>query len=346
MRWKKLNEIVSMYEKPVLGKVKSEKRYMALSVDKSTLKNKTKIGIAREITKSKGHPDIPGFVDESKLIIVKSEDLLNWIKISDLNINNIENIIEKISGEDKYFIGLEDPDIFVDELGIKHVYFTIAFKLKNRIGYKVYLGHAKGKSLENLTSTNPILGPLSGIDGFKETCISPFEFNGKKYILNEILVYNKNEDYSAVSLSTAKNIGKSWNYEKIILNSKEQNYSWIKGHASPCTLFSPNLISKNELLCGIVNGRETTKKIDGKQIYGKFRPGLFLFNPKTGEIPWVDSKPLFEDPDATTITFASEFVQTGKDKGILYCHVNDSFVRAYEIDAKELEKYLKSKVRF
>ena len=113
MSWKKLNEIVSMCEKPVLGKVKAEKRYMALSVDKSTLKDKTKLGIAREITKSQGHPDVPGFIDESKLIIVKSNDLLNWIKISDLKINNIESIIEKISGKDKYFIGLEDPDIFV-----------------------------------------------------------------------------------------------------------------------------------------------------------------------------------------------------------------------------------------
>ena len=41
-----------------------------------------------------------------------------------------------------------------------------------------------------------------------------------------------------------------------------------------------------------------------------------------------------------------DFVQTEKDKGVLYCHVNDSFVRAYEIDAKELRKYLKMTIRF
>ena len=201
-------------------------------------------------------------------------------------------------------------------------------------------------NLQDLTSTYPVLGPLDNIDGFKETCICPVNNTGFRYILNEILVYNKKEGYSAVSVSTTNNIGEPWKYEKIILNPKEQNYSWVRGHISPCTLFSPNLISKDKLLYGIANGRERTKKINGKQIYGKFRPGLFLFNPKTGEIPWVDKKPLIEDPDATTITFASDFVQTEKDKGVLYCHVNDSFVRAYEIDAKELRKYLKMTIRF
>ena len=87
------------------------------------------------------------------------------------------------------------------------------------------------------------------------------------------------------------------------------------------------------------------KILEGKKVYGKFRPGLFLFNPKTGEIPWVSPNPLFEDPKARTITFASDFLQISKHEGILYCHVNDSFVRAYEIDAKELKRYLKEKVK-
>ena len=48
-----------------------------------------------------------------------------------------------------------------------------------------------------------------------------------------------------------------------------------------------------------------------------------------------------EDPDAKNITFASDFVQ---DKKILYAHVDDSFIRAYEIDAKELKKLLPKKI--
>jgi len=65
-----------------------------------------------------------------------------------------------------------------------------------------------------------------------------------------------------------------------------------------------------------------------------------FFNPKTEEISWVSEEPLFEDPDATTITFASDFIQTSKNFGILYCHVNDSFVRGYKVNLKGLRKLL------
>ena len=75
---------------------------------------------------------------------------------------------------------------------------------------------------------------------------------------------------------------------------------------------------------------------------GDFAPGLALFNPKTGEIPWISSQPLFKDPKATTITFASEFLEINKEEGILYCHPNDSFVRAYKIKASALRKLLPS----
>lgn len=220
MAWIKLNNIVSMHEKPVLGKVKSKTRYMALSVDKSTLKEKLKLGVAREITKSKGHPDIPGFIDESKLIIVKSKDLLSWEKVSDLKIKGINKITEKLSGKDKYLIGLEDPDIFIDEKGIKHIYFTIAFKYRNKEGYKIYLGHASGNTLENLKATLPVLNPLTGIDGFKESCISPAKNNGYRYALNEAIIIDQ-EQYSSISLSKVTDIGKEWDYKKIIFNPKK-----------------------------------------------------------------------------------------------------------------------------
>lgn len=137
MVWKKINKVVSMFETPSLGTIKAETRYMALAVDKES-KNPYQ-GLAREITRSKGTPDKPGFIDESKLIIVESKNLLSWKKIKDLEIEGIDEILKQLAGDDKYFIGLEDPDIY-NEKGIKHVYFTIAFKYKEKVGYAVYLG--------------------------------------------------------------------------------------------------------------------------------------------------------------------------------------------------------------
>jgi hypothetical protein len=341
MRWKKLNSVVSYYEKPVLGTISGKNPIMALAIDKT---NKPLRGIARVITKRSGNVDIPGFVDQSKLIIVESKDGLNWKKIKDLKIKNIEKVIKKITKSDRYFIGLEDPDIIRDEKNLIHIYFSISFKLKNRVGYKVYLGHAQGTSLDSLKATKPVLNPNEKeIDGFKESCFSPVKSKNNKLVLNEIMVFpglDKGMGFSAVSLSLVKKPGKPWKCIKIVLNPKKMKYSWIKGHASPCRIFSPDLIVHKDLLVGIINGREPTKIVKGKKIYKKFRPGLFLFNPKTGEIPWISPKPLIEDPKATTITFASEVVPLNKQEIIIYAHPNDSFVRAYKINLGELKKLL------
>jgi len=340
MKKGKLNSIVSMYKQPVLGNVKSKKRFMALTIDKSTLNKKIKLGIAREIISSKGSVDVPGFIDKSKLIIVKSENLLKWKKVCDLKIKGINEVIKNLEKKDKYFIGLEDPDVY-NEKGVKHLYFTIPFKLKNKKKYVIYLGHAQGKSLEGLKGTDPLLGPINkDICGFKEIAISPRNFHLSE--MGIIKNQNKTEDVSVISLIKSKNLKDNWNFEKIILDPKKLKYNWVMGDLSPCC-FLPIQIKR--LLVGIINGRAPSKKIRDKLNYGKFRPGLILFNSKTGRIPWVSLEPLFEDPDATTITFASDFVKRGKDKGLLYCHVNDSFVRAYEVDLKELRKYVEKNLK-
>jgi len=342
----KINNIVSMYKEPVFGTVSAEKRVMALAIDKES-KNPI-LGLAREITRSRGSVDVPGFIDESKLIIVESLDGLKWKKVKDLEIEGIEEVIKKISGSDKYFIGLEDPDIWTDEKWVKHVYFTIAFKVLNKLDiYKIYLGHAFGKSLENLEATEAVLGPVGEeICGFKEACISP-EINGKRINLNEMGIMDGENWVSAISFSEAKEMSKPWKYLGITLDPRKMKYDWCKGHLSPCKLLPREFVSVDfdkDLLVGIVNGREKEKIIDGKKIYGKFNPGLILFNPKTGEIPRISSEPLFEDPDARTITFASDFFISEKKGGILYAHVNDSFVRAYKINPDELKKLLPEKI--
>ncbi len=340
MAWKKINEIVSYYEKPAFGTVSAEKRVMALSIDKES--SNPYRGLAREITRSnQNNPNVPGNIDESKLIIVESKDALSWTKVNDLEIEGIEEVIKKISGSDKYFIGLEDPDIWTDEKGVKHVYFTIAFKYRVQKGFEVYLGHASGKTLETLVATAPVLSPTEVSRGFKEVTISPKVYHGIRINLVEAQFVNqKGDDFSRIAAVEAADMSKPWNFKSFIDLDKIQ-YSWCIGETSPCVFLPEDFASlDNRLLVGIINGREKKQVVDGKKVYGKFRPGLILFNPETGEIPLVSPEPLFEDLKSTGVTFASDFLRTGKKEGILYCHVNDSFVRAYKINGKELQKMI------
>jgi len=324
-----------MYPEPALGSVDENIRYMALTVDYSTLNNKIKYGLARQITKSVGDIDKPGFVDESKLIVVKSGDLLKWEKDSDLKINGIEKIIDKLSKKDRYFIGLEDPDIWIDEkTNIKHIYFTIAFKYKEQKGHKLYLGHAQGKELISLSATKPV------IENNKEIAISPIKNKNFRYILTESWT-NKSEE--GIGLLKAKDMDKDWKFIGLALKPKEEDFSWCSKYASPCKLIDSSYTNIKDNLLSICTGHAQRQIKNGVEYRGDFLPGLFLFNPKTGEIPWIDSEYWFKDPDARIITFASDFIKISEEKGILYCHINDGFVRAYEVNLKELGKYVKEK---
>lgn len=351
MSWKKLNECSEIWDKPVLGseEQKDGKRYMALCID---LVNRNPYrGIARQIIDRRGSPDIPGFLDRSKLIIVESYDLLNWKIIGDLAMKGLEKVISELLGDakdEKDFIGLEDPDILVDESGKKHVYFTIPFKYKISHGvtdvhrYDVYVGHAEGNNLEQLTATKPVLGRVDNkIVGFKEICPSPIVNNGERFVLAETFVDRDGErKYSAISVSKARNLSKKWEYKKLVHDPEKESKYWCRGHSSPCRIFDPALLSSGKYLVGIMNGRETTEEIEGKKHYRKFRPGLFLFDAKSGDIVWVDNEPLLEDPIATTITFASELVCLNKKEAILYAHPNDSFVRAYKLNLQKIKERL------
>jgi hypothetical protein len=42
----------------------------------------------------------------------------------------------------------------------------------------------------------------------------------------------------------------------------------------------------------------------------------------------------------TSLTFASQFVETAPGEGILYAHVDDSFVRAYTLKAEWIKELL------
>ncbi len=332
MTTKKLNSAVTMYKEPALERTENQEHVMALAVDKSSRRRLN--GLARVIVKREGDVKVAGFIDRSQLYYVKSNDGLKWEQSGRLEIKGIDKIVNKCKKEGSDFIGLEDPDIWTDKNRNKHVYFTMPF-----IGYGLYLGHASGKDLEHLTATDPVLKPEfgNGISGFKEVAISPLEYRRSRINLAEAGA----GDNSIITVVRADNMGRDWEYLGVALHPVDTGYGWCAEHLSPCTFLPKEFIDYgNDLLVGIVNGREKSLRRGNKTIYRKFRPGLILYDYKTGEIPWISEEPLFEDPGAKTITFASDFLMKDKNEGILYAHVDDSFVRAYRIDARALKEFL------
>ena len=91
-----------MWEYPVLGSEdqKDGKRFMALCID-PTSKNPY-MGIARQVTHRKGSPDVEGFVDRSKLVSVKRNNLLNWEVVADLKIIGLEEMIKDLRKGNNY----------------------------------------------------------------------------------------------------------------------------------------------------------------------------------------------------------------------------------------------------
>lgn len=337
MKWLKLNSVVEMYNKPVY---KKNHPVMALATTKKKIKGICQ-GIVREIIKRKGDVGIAGFLDRSKLFHVESSDGFNWKKGKELKIKGIEKVINEIKTDAMDFIGLEDPDIY-SENKITHIYFTIAFKLSNHPGYSVFLGHAQGKNLNDLTATDPVLSPHYSKNkvikrGFKEVAISPVKTKGYRINLCESGLGIGGTDIVAVK---SKNFSKNWQFLKVAADPMKMKYHWCNGDLSPAFILPKKLISHKNFLVTLINGRSASKIHKGQEIYGQFSVGLALFNPRTGEIPWISPEPIISDPQAKTITFASDFIQTDKESGILYAHVDDSFIRAYRINLKELQRLL------
>ena len=71
-----------------------------------------------------------------------------------------------------------------------------------------------------------------------------------------------------------------------------------------------------------------------------FSVGLFIYDYEQGKIDWASPKLFIQDTEARTITFASQFVETKPSEGILYAHVDDSFVRAYTLYAEGIRAFL------
>jgi len=316
------------------------KHVMAIALDPRT---QNKEGIIRCITSREGDVTVKGYIDRSEIHKIKGNLLKGFDIKEKLNIKNDERIINKLIDKNLDFIGLEDPDIWIDkENDLIHLYFTLP--LINKFDHsknKIHLGHAMGKDLDNLEMTMPVL-QADSIGGAKELSIAPINKKGLRYNLVESSKKEEDFNYSVIRVAIAKDMGKQWEFGEIVFHPKEHSIPWIGGHASPGPLFSKDFIDVGEgKLLGIINGREANQKMaDGKTKYGVFSVGLFIYDYENGKIDWVSREPFIQDSEATTITFASQFIETEKGKGILYAHVDDSFVRAYTLEAEKIKLLL------
>lgn len=317
---------------------------MAIALDPRT---DYKEGVVRCITSREGDIQTKGYVDRSELHKIKGSFLENFEIGEKLKIKNEEEIIRELTLEGYEFIGLEDPDIWVDrDTNLIHVYFTIPIKpidknIEKAKKIKIHLGHAFGKDLDSLEMTEPVL--LDTYDrSAKELSIAPINKNGFRYNLIESRDRSGDATYSVVQVAIVKNMEKDWEYGDVVFHPKNHNISWIGGHASPGPLLPKSFIDIGEgKLVGILNGREANqKRDDGTTKYGMFSVGLFIYDYENGKIDWVSSEPFIRDSEAITITFASQFIETKKGEGILYAHVDDSFVRAYTINSNSIKELL------
>jgi hypothetical protein len=315
---------------------------MAIALDPRTQYQE---GVIRCITSRDGDVAIKGYTDRSELHKIKEVTSGHFEITEKLQIKNEVEIVDTIKGDSLDFIGFEDPDIWIDEKNDSlHLYFTIPLINKTKGGKnKIHLGHAVGKDFDNLEMTMPVL-QADEVGSAKELSIAPINTKGVRYNLVESSKKEDDFTYSVVRLAIAEDMGKPWNFGKIIFHPKEHAIPWIAGHASPGPLFSKNFIDVGEgKLLGIMNGREANKKVGDKTRYGMFSVGLFIYDYENGKIDWVSPEPFIQDSEATTITFASGFRETESGKGILYAHVDDSFVRAYTLNAKSIKSLLPNK---
>ena len=337
-----MQKLYIQHEGKAVDTNKTFKHVMAITLDPTS---NYKEGVVRCITSREGDVTVKGYVDRSELHML-SGDSLEHFEIGDrLIIKNEREIIQPLTLDGFEFIGLEDPDIWIDnDTSLMHLYFTIPMKPVDKDHKKktqIYLGHAVGKDLNSLEMTEPVLMDNRELSA-KEVSIAPLNKKGFRYNLVESRDRNTDTTYSIVKVAIAKDMSKTWEYGETVFHPKENNISWIAGHASPGPLLPKTFIDIGEgKLLGIINGREANQKMsDGNIKYGMFSVGLFIYDYESGVIDWVSPEPFIQDTEAVTITFASQFVETGIGEGILYAHVDDSFVRAYTLKAEWIKSLL------
>ena len=343
-----MGKLYTEHEGRVISANNLFRHVMAITLDSRT---NYRQGVLRCITSRSGDLAFKGNIDRSELHKIKGETLEHFEIGEKLNIKNEKEIIEKLTEDGGDFIGLEDPDIWIDKkTDLMHLYFTIPIKPKKENAEKgektkIHLGHAVGKDLDSLEMTPPVLLDTEKFSA-KEVSIAPVNSKGIRYNLIESRDRKNDTTYSTVQVAIARHMDRVWEYGHIAFHPKDHDMPWIAGHASPGPLFSKDFIDVGEgKLLGVINGCEANQKIGKETKYGNFSIGLFIYDYEHGKIDWVSEKPFIEDSEAgkgggRAITFASFFVETGKGEGVLYAHVDDSFVRAYTLKADLLKSIL------
>ena len=157
------------------------KHVMAISLDP---RSNYKEGVVRCIKSRQGDVTISGYVDRSILCKVHGDSSERFSIGEEIIIKNQDEIIKRLSGEGLDFLGLEDPDIWIDEkTGLMHLYFTMPFHdSKPEDNGMVHLGHAVGKDLDSLEMTAPVL--MGKIHGAAKEFLSHRLINGDSVIIS------------------------------------------------------------------------------------------------------------------------------------------------------------------
>ncbi|HVN26108.1 MAG TPA: hypothetical protein VMT99_00435 [Candidatus Paceibacterota bacterium] len=313
------------------------KHVMAITLDPTA---RFERGVARCITSREGDLVDGGALDHSELRGIALDPAGRFAIGERLPIRHEKEMIASLTGRGDDFLGLEDPDIWIDDAaGLMHLYFTMPIfhgALTNHAHTRVHLGHAVGRDLMSLTMTLPVLTD-SGQDGAKEVSIAPLNKEGYRFNLVESSNTIDGMTYSVVRSAVALEMGEPWEFGDVVFHPAEHGIPWIAGHASPGPLLPRDFIDVGAgKLLGVMNGREADTRKHDRIHHGLFSVGLFVYDYENGGIEWVSEQPLIRDSEARTITFASQFVPGRKGEGTLYAHVDDSFVRAYALDAAAL----------
>lgn len=228
-----MNKLYIQHQGKVIKTDSNFSHVMAIALDPRT---SYKQGVVRCITSRQGDVTVSGYIDRSEIHKVKMLDSESFEIAEKIQIKNEDKIIKSLLSEDLDFIGLEDPDIYIDEqTDLLHLYFTLPLiNSKNHHKNRIHIGHAFGKDLDSLTMTEPIL-LADDIGGAKELCIVPINSNGFRYNLVESSKKEKDFTYSVVRIAITENMSEKWKFGDIIFHPKEANIPWIADSRSRLT---------------------------------------------------------------------------------------------------------------
>lgn len=196
---------------------------MAISLDP---RSGYKEGVLRCIKSREGDVMTSGYVDKSVLHKVHGDSLEHFSIGEELAIRNQDEVIKQLTRPGLELLGLEDPDIWIDEItGLIHLYFTMPFHdPRPEDNGLVHLGHAVGKDLDSLEMTMPVLmGHVHG--AAKELSVAPVNKQEFRYNLIESSRKENDFTYSIVRTAIAHDMGQAMGIWRNRFSSQRAQHS-------------------------------------------------------------------------------------------------------------------------